>query len=153
MTTYPGYALALKLGDGGFLEKFTLIGGLRTTRFEINAIPQESSNIAAGAWRTLVAGAGLRSVTIAGYGIFTAASYELAMRNLALTGAIRNYVLEFGNGGKLTGAFMISQYERTSEAKDVEVYYFTLESSGGKLAAHCLTTTFTNTKLLTKTHA
>ena len=130
MGAQKGALVLLKIGDGAGPEVFVTVGGLRTTRFTLNNEIVDSTNKDSGAWRMLLDGAGIRSMSIAGNGIFTDAVSEETMRGYAFANSVGNYELTFGNGDKLAGAFQITSYERGGNYDGEETYSLTLESAG-----------------------
>ena len=113
------------------------IGGLRSTSMTINGeavdITTKDSNafISSGndKARDLLQGGGVRSMTISASGVFTDSSTENNVRGFAFDGAIQNYDLIFSDGSKISGAFLITSYERAGEFNGEETYSLTLESS------------------------
>ena len=63
-------------------------------------------------------------------------SLEQYLELFAFDGAIQNYDLVFSDGSKISGAFLITSYERAGEFNGEETFSVTLESSG--------TVTYTN---------
>ena len=99
------------------------IGGLRSTSMTINGeavdITTKDSNafISSGndKARDLLQGGGVRSMSITASGVFTDSSTENILRGFAFDGAIQNYDLIFSDGSKISGAFLITSYERAGE--------------------------------------
>ena len=113
------------------------IGGLRSTSMTINGeavdITTKDSNafISSGndKARDLLQGGGVRSMTISASGVFTDSSTENILRGFAFDGAIQSYDLIFSDGSKISGAFLVTSYERAGEFNGEETYSVTLESS------------------------
>jgi TP901-1 family phage major tail protein len=113
------------------------VGGLRSTSMTINGeavdITTKDSNafISSGndKARDLLQGGGVRSMSISASGVFTDSSTENNIRGFAFDGAIQNYDLIFSDGSKISGAFLITSYERAGEFNGEETYSLTLESS------------------------
>ena len=113
------------------------IGGLRSTSMTINGeavdITTKDSNafITSGndKARDLLQGGGVRSMSITASGVFTDSSTENILRGFAFDGAIQNYDLVFSDGSKISGAFLVTSYERAGEFNGEETYSVTLESS------------------------
>ena len=99
------------------------MGGLRSTSMTINGeavdITTKDSNafISSGndKARDLLQGGGVRSMTISASGVFTDSSTENILRGFAFDGAIQNYDLVFSDGSKISGAFLVTSYERAGE--------------------------------------
>lgn len=113
------------------------MGGLRSTSMTINGeavdITTKDSNafISSGndKARDLLQGGGVRSMSITASGVFTDSSTENILRGFAFDGAIQNYDLVFSDGSKISGAFLVTSYERAGEFNGEETYSVTLESS------------------------
>ena len=113
------------------------VGGLRSTSMTINGeavdITTKDSNafISSGndKARDLLQGGGVRSMTLSASGVFTDSSTENLVRGFAFDGAIQNYDLVFSDGSKISGAFLVTSYERAGEFNGEETYSVTLESS------------------------
>ena len=113
------------------------VGGLRSTSMTINGemvdITTKDSNafISSGndKARDLLQGGGVRSMSLSASGVFTDSSTENILRGFAFDGAIQNYDLVFSDGSKISGAFLITSYERAGEFNGEETYSVTLESS------------------------
>lgn len=131
MPAQKGSQLLIKVGNGATpTEAFSTVGGLRTTRLVLNQQLVDTSNKDSGAWRTALSGAGIRSLSLSGAGVFTDAASEETVRGYAFAGTINNFQLVFGNGDLLQGAFHISSYERAGNHDGEETYSLTLESAG-----------------------
>lgn len=131
MSAQKGSLVLLKVGNGASpTEAFTTVGGLRTSRLTLNHQPVDTTNKDSGAWKQLLSGAGVRSVSIGGTGVFTDAASEETVRGYAFAGSINNYRFYFANGNYIAGAFHISSYERAGNHDGEETYSLTLESAG-----------------------
>ncbi|MGE3714352.1 MAG: phage major tail protein, TP901-1 family [Alphaproteobacteria bacterium] len=130
MAAQKGSLLLLKVGDGGEPESFTTIGGLRTNSLTHNNQTVDTTNKDSGAWRQLLQGAGLRSVSLTGSGVFTDSATEETVRGYAMANEIRNYQMTFGNGDVLEGPFHITAYQRAGSYNNEETYSLTLVSAG-----------------------
>ncbi len=130
MSAKKGSLVLIKIGDGGSPEVFESIGGLRTSRMQINNQALESTNLESGHWKQLLAGAGIKSLTLSGNGIFVDSTAEETLRISAFSSSVKNYRFYFANGDYLAGAFYISAYERSGVHDDVEIYAVTMSSAG-----------------------
>jgi predicted secreted protein len=59
-----------------------------------------------GAWRELLSGAGVRSVSVSAGGIFTGSTAEGRVKANALAGLIDQYELSFESGERMQGRFL-----------------------------------------------
>ena len=135
MAAQKGSSFLLKDNSGG---SAVVIGGLRSTSMTINGeivdITAKDSATFTGSsghdiGRALGSNMGIRSMTVSASGVFTDSSTENIMRGFAFDGAIQNYDLVFSDGSKISGAFLITSYERAGEYNGEETYSVTLESS------------------------
>lgn len=130
MTAQKGADLVLKIGNGGAPETFSILGGMRTTRLQLNQTMLDASNIESGAWKALQPSAGIRSLQIDVSGIFTDIANEETLRLQAFAGTARNYQLVFGNGDVLAASLMVASYERRGDLATPESYNIQLENAG-----------------------
>lgn len=129
--TQKGSLVLLKIGNGGSpSESFTTIGGMRTTQLNVNRQPVNDGDVESGAWRSLMSGAGAASVRIRGAGLFADDAAQDTLLTKALNGAGANYRFCFANGDILSGAFIVTAYERSGSMSDAEGFTVTLESAG-----------------------
>jgi TP901-1 family phage major tail protein len=131
MTAQKGKDLLIKLGDGGGPETFTTVAGLRTTSLGFNAQTVDVTNADSTApWRELLAGAGVRSASVSGSGVFKDAASDATVRTVFFNAEVRNWQIVVPDFGTITGKFDLTalQYEG---AHDGEVRVsLTLASAG-----------------------
>lgn len=130
MTAEKGSAFLLKVGDGGAPAIYSTVAGLRTTQLSINGEPVVITNKDSGGWRELLSGAGVRSVSVAGAGVFTGSAAETRLRNNALAGALDDYELAFEGGERMQGRFLIARLDYAGDFNGERNYTLALESSG-----------------------
>lgn len=130
MAAEKGSAFLLKMSDNATPANFTTIGGLRTTSLAINSETVDITSKQSGGWRTLLSGAGIRSVSVAGAGIFTDSAAERQAQAAALAGDGHDYELAFESGDKFSGNFHITQLEYAGDFNGERNYSLRLESSG-----------------------
>jgi len=129
MPAEKGRAFVLKVGDGATSEEFTTVGGMRVTALDINGERVDITDKDDAGWRTLLADAGIKSVSITGSGVFKDSVSEATVRTNVLAQTIDNYELVFENGDKFTGAFQVNMGYSGSHDGEV-TYSLTLDSSG-----------------------
>lgn len=124
-----GTAFLLKAGDGLDPPGFYTIAGMKAQKLLISgeavAAPVES-----GQWKSLLGGAGTRSVSISAAGIFTGSEAEKQVRAAALSGSIESYELSFESGERLRGSFIVMSLEYVGDFNGERNYTLALESSG-----------------------
>lgn len=130
MAAEKGSAFLLKIGNGEEPASFTTIAGLRTTQMSINGDAVIITNKDSGGWRELLSGAGVRSVSVSGAGIFLGSAAEQRVRGHALAGAIDNYQLSFESGEQMQGRFLVSRLDYSGDFNGERTYTLSLESSG-----------------------
>ncbi|MDP1027788.1 phage major tail protein, TP901-1 family [Sphingomonas sp. KR1UV-12] len=130
-----GSAFLLKIGDGAQVPAFATVAGLRTTQLSINGEAVVVTNKDSGGWRQLLSGAGVRSVSVSGAGVFTGSAAEARMRGHALAGTIDDYRLSFEGGEAMTGRFLVSRLDYAGDFNGERSYTLSLESSGQVVAA------------------
>jgi TP901-1 family phage major tail protein len=135
MAIEKGSAFLLKVGDGAEPPVFTTVAGLRTTQMSVNAESVVVTNQGSGGWRELLTGAGVRSVSLSGSGVFTGSAAEARIKANALSGAIDDYRVSFESGDTITARFLITRLDYAGDFNGERTYTLALESSGAVVAA------------------
>ena len=133
MAAERGSAFLLKIGSGAPRTVAT-IAGMKTTQMTVNGDLVAITNKDSGGWRELLSGAGVRSVSVSGSGIFTGSSAEAQLRGLALAGGLADYELSFESGERMQGRFLVSRLEYAGDFNGERNYTLALESSGEVVA-------------------
>lgn len=135
MAIEKGSAFLLKIGDGGSPPSFTTVAGLRTTQLSINGEAVAVTHKGSGGWRELLSGAGVRSVSVSGAGVFTGSAAEARLKGNALAGTVDDYRLSFESGETMTGRFLVTRLDYAGDYNGERSYTLALESSGQVVAA------------------
>jgi TP901-1 family phage major tail protein len=135
MAAEKGSAFLLKVGDGAVPVGFTTVAGLRTTQLSINGEMVAVTTKDSGGWRELLGGAGVRSVSVAGAGVFTGSAAETRLKVNALSGVLDDYRLSFESGETMTGRFLVTRLDYSGDFNGERTYTIALESSGAVAAA------------------
>jgi len=135
MAMEKGSAFLLKVGDGGLPLGFTTVAGLRTTQMTVNTETVVVTNQGSGGWRELLSGAGVRSVSLSGSGVFTGSAAEARVKANALAGAVDDYRVAFESGETVTGRFLITRLDYAGDFNGERTYTMALESSGPVVTA------------------
>lgn len=130
MTAESGNAFLLKIGDGGAPPAFATVAGLRATQLAIAGEMVTITNKDSGGWRELLSGAGTRSVSVAGSGVFTGSAAEARLKSNALAGLIDDYQLSFESGERIQGRFLLTKLDYSGDFNGERAYTLALESSG-----------------------
>ena len=134
MAIEKGSAFLLKVGNGATPPVFTTVAGLRTTQLQVNAETVVVTNKGSGGWRELLSGAGVRSVSLSGAGVFTGSAAEGRLKATALAGTLDDYRVSFESGETLTGKFLLTRLDYAGDFNGERTYTLALESSGEVVA-------------------
>jgi TP901-1 family phage major tail protein len=135
MAAEKGSAFLLKVGDGGEPVAFTTVAGLRTTQLSVNGEAVVITSKDSGGWRELLSGAGVRSVSVSGAGVFTGSAAEARVKSNALSGVLDDYRLAFESGATMTGKFLVTRLDYAGDFNGERSYTLSLESSGSVVSA------------------
>ena len=131
MAAQKGKDVLLKIGDGGGPETFTTVGGLRTTSLNFNSQSVDVTDVAsAGQWRELLAGAGIRSASISGAGVFKDAATDATVRQAFFDQTHDNWQVIIPDFGEIEGAFQIRELQYSGAHDGEATFSLSLESAG-----------------------
>lgn len=131
MSAQRGKDLLLKIGDALIPDSYTTIGGLRAKSFSLNAQSVDSTHgQSADGWRELLAGAGVRSASITGSGVFLSDSAANEVRDAFFNGEIRNWEVIVPGFGAIAGAFQLSNLDYAGDYDSEATMSLALESAG-----------------------
>jgi TP901-1 family phage major tail protein len=130
MSAEKGSAFLLKIGNGGEPPIFATVAGMRTTQLSVNGEAVNVTSKDSGGWRELLSGAGVRSVSVSGSGIFTGSAAEARLKSHALAGLIDAYELSFESGERMAGRFLVTRLDYAGDYNGERTYTLSLESSG-----------------------
>lgn len=131
MAAQRGRDVLLKVGDGGSPEAFVSVAGLRARTISLNARTVDATDSdSAGRWRELLAGAGVKSCSVSGAGVFRDAASDAMVREAFFEQAARNWRLLMPDFGVLTGRFLVAALEYAGEHEGEATYAMTLASAG-----------------------
>ena len=135
MSAEKGSAFLLKVGNGANPPVFATVAGMRTTQMSVNGELVNVTSKDSGGWRELLSGAGVRSVSVAGSGIFTGSAAEGRLKSNALAGLLDEYELSFESGERMRGQFLVTRLDYSGDYNGERNYTLSLESSGPVTAA------------------
>lgn len=125
-----GSAFLLRVSDGAPTPSYQTVAGLRTTTLAINAEQVIVTNKGSAGWRELLSGAGVRSVSIGGSGVFTGSAAETRVKASALAGTLDDYEVSFEGGERVRGRFLVTRLDYAGDFNGERTYSLNLESSG-----------------------
>jgi len=130
MGAQNGKDLLIKLDmTGGGL--FETIVGLRATRISFNAEAVDVTSLeSAGGWRELLGGAGVKSASISGSGVFKDAGTDERARQIFFDGETPNFQVIIPDFGIIEGAFQITSVEYAGSHNGEATYELSMASAG-----------------------
>jgi TP901-1 family phage major tail protein len=129
MAAQRGNDLQLKVQDA--TGALVMVAGLRSRVLAFNAqtidvTHQDTSD----RWRTLLAGAGLRSVRVTGAGIFKDAASDALVRTAFFTGDLPNWQILIPDFGVIAGPFQITALTFSAHHDGEVTFDISLASAG-----------------------
>ncbi len=130
MAVQNGKDLLIKLdmvGDGSF----ETIAGLRASRISFNAETVDVTSLESqGGWRELLAGAGVKTASISGSGVFRDASTDERARQIFFDAEIPSFQVIIPSFGVVEGPFQLSSIEYSGYHNGEATYEMTMASAG-----------------------
>ncbi len=130
MAAQNGKDLLIKLDlTGGGL--YTTIAGLRATRISFNAETVDVTSLESqGGWRELLGGAGVRSATVSGSGVFVDSATDDRARQIFFAGSVETFQVIIPDFGIVEGPFQITSIEYAGTYNGEATYELALASAG-----------------------
>ncbi len=130
MAAQNGKDLLIKLDLNG-AGQFETIAGLRASRISFNAETVDVTSLESpGGWRELLAGAGVRSASISGSGVFKDDATDERARQIFFDGEMPEFQVIIPDFGIVQGAFLITAIEYSGSYNGEATYEMTLASAG-----------------------
>jgi len=130
MTAQYGKDLLIKLDLTG-AGQFETIAGLRATRISFNAEQVDVTSLESeGGWRELLAGAGVKSASIAGSGVFKDAETDARARQVFFDSETPGFQIVIPGFGVVEGPFQVGALEYSGSHNGEATYELTLASAG-----------------------
>ncbi|RBI87682.1 phage major tail protein, TP901-1 family [Rhodosalinus halophilus] len=130
MGAQSGKDLLIKVdltGDG----QFQTVAGLRATRLSFNAEQVDVTSLESqGGWRELLAGAGVKSASIAGSGVFRDADTDERARQIFFDGETPEFQVVIPGFGTVAGPFQVTGLEYAGTHDGEATYEIALASAG-----------------------
>lgn len=131
MTAQAGKDMLIKIGDGAAEESFATLAGLRARTISLNARTVDATDAdSAGGWRELLPGAGVKSASVSGTGIFRDRAADETARAVFFAGEARRFQMVIPDFGVLEGPFVIAALEYSGRFDGEAQYALTLASAG-----------------------
>ncbi|GGE40601.1 phage major tail protein, TP901-1 family [Actibacterium pelagium] len=130
MTAQSGKDLLIKLDLNG-AGQFQTIAGLRATRISFNAETVDVTSLESqGGWRELLGGAGVKSASLSGSGVFKDENTDERARQIFFEGETPEFQVIIPDFGIVQGAFQISAIEYAGSHNGEATYEISLASAG-----------------------
>ena len=130
MSVQEGRDLLIKLDMTG-AGQFETVAGLRATRLSFNAETVDATSMeSAGRWRELLAGAGVRSASISGSGVFRDAATDAKVRQAFFDAAVPAFQVIIPDFGVIEGPFQITGLEYAGTVQGEATFELSLASAG-----------------------
>ena len=130
MAAQNGKDLLIKLDTTG-AGSFETVAGLRATRISLNAESIDVTSVESlGGWRELLGGAGVKSASVSGSGVFRDEATDERARAVFFAGETPDFQVIIPDFGTLEGAFMITSIEYAGTHNGEATYELALASAG-----------------------
>ncbi|MBL8545631.1 MAG: phage major tail protein, TP901-1 family [Hyphomonadaceae bacterium] len=131
MSGQKGRDVLIKIGDGGDPEAFATVAGIRAKTISLNARSVDgTSGESPNAWRELIAGAGVKSASVSGAGVFKDAASDAAIQQAFFAQAARAFQLVIPDFGILSGPFLVEALDYSGDHDGEAAFAVTLASAG-----------------------
>ncbi|MGV6847179.1 MAG: phage major tail protein, TP901-1 family [Marinibacterium sp.] len=130
MVAQNGKDLLIKVDMTGG-GSFTTLAGLRATRISFNADSVDVTNLQSqGGWRELLSGAGVKSASISGAGVFRDDVTDERARQIFFNGTTPDFQVVIPDFGNVEGPFQITSIEYAGTHDGEATYDMALASAG-----------------------
>ncbi|WP_299643430.1 phage major tail protein, TP901-1 family [uncultured Ruegeria sp.] len=130
MAAQNGKDLLVKVDMNG-TGLFQTIAGLRATRISFNAESVDVTSLESqGGWRELLSGAGVKSASISGSGVFRDAGTDERARQLFFDGETPAFQVIIPDFGVVEGPFQVTSIEYAGSHNGEATYEMSMASAG-----------------------
>ena len=130
MTAQKGKDLLIKVDIDG-LGNFVTMAGLRATRLTFNAETVDVTNIeSTDGWRELLEGAGVRSASVTGSGVFRDQASDERARAIFFNSELPDFQIAIPDFGVIEGPFQLTSIEYAGSYDGEAVFEMSLASAG-----------------------
>jgi TP901-1 family phage major tail protein len=131
MAGQKGRDVLIKLGNGASPEQFVTVAGLRAKTISLAAKSVDATTAdSPAAWRELLSGAGVKSASVSGAGVFKDAESDALMRESFFGQSPRTFKLVIPDFGTLTGPFLVEALDYSGDHDGEAAFAMTLASAG-----------------------
>ena len=120
--------IKLDMTGGG---QFETIAGLRATRISFNTESVDVTSLeSSGGWREILGGAGVKTASIAGSGVFRDAGTDERARQIFFDGETPEFQVIIPDFGIVEGAFQVASLEYAGSHNGEATYELSMASAG-----------------------
>jgi TP901-1 family phage major tail protein len=131
MSGQKGRDVLIKIGDGEEPEAFVTVAGIRAKTISLNARSVDgTSGESPEAWRELIAGAGLKSASVSGAGVFKDAASDALIQQAFFSQSASTFQVIIPGFGSLTGPFLVEALDYSGDHDGEAAFAITLASAG-----------------------
>ena len=130
MAVQKGRDMLLTLSNGAPEPVFITVAGLRARTVSLNAKTIDVTDSGSNGWRELLAGAGVRSLSIAGSGVFRDAASDALMRDAFFAQTAAAWQIIVPDFAQFQGSFVIAALEYAGQHDGEASFSITLASAG-----------------------
>jgi TP901-1 family phage major tail protein len=131
MSGQKGRDVLIKIGDGETPEAFVTVAGIRAKTISLNARSVDgTSGESPEAWRELISGAGVKSASVSGAGVFKDGESDARLRETFFAQAARTFQLVIPDFGVLQGLFLVEALDYSGDHDGEAAFAITLASAG-----------------------
>lgn len=130
MTAQNGKDLLVKIDMNGD-STFETAAGLRATSINFNAETVDVTSLdSTGGWREVLGGAGVKSASISGSGVFKDEATDERVREIFFEGETPKFQVIIPDFGTIEGPFLVSSIEYAGSHNGEATYEMSMTSAG-----------------------
>ena len=130
MSAQNGKDLLIKMDVSG-AGQFETLAGLRASRIAFNAETVDVTSLESqGGWRELLAGAGVKSASLTGAGVFKDAQTDAKAREVFFNAQVPDFQVVIPDFGTVEGPFQLTAIEYAGNHDGEATYELSLASAG-----------------------
>ncbi len=130
MSAQNGKDLLIKMDVSG-AGQFETLAGLRASRIAFNAETVDVTSLESqGGWRELLAGAGVKSASLTGAGVFKDAQTDAKAREVFFNAQMPDFQVVIPDFGTVEGPFQLTAIEYAGNHDGEATYELSLASAG-----------------------
>lgn len=131
MAGQKGRDVLIKIADAAQPGVFNTVAGLRAKTISLNARAVESTSAdSPEGWRELLAGAGVKTASVSGAGVFKDAASDALLRQAFFSQALTRFQLVLPDFGRLEGPFLVEALDYSGDHDGEAAFALTLSSAG-----------------------